>query len=177
MSKDFTKELLGKVIQVDRNGPESSIGKLLHVGDDYIAILTNEGVVYYNSHHNKSFTENVKGDRKINAEVPKGFKKSCNLKELIKSSQYEWLQINRGPETVEGVLASLEDDFVVLVNCGEMIRVALFHIKNVRFSYMDKSVNNQSSSSSISDESSSSSSSDESSSSSDESSFRPSHLS
>lgn len=83
-----TNNLIGKVIQVDRNGPESRIGKLLHVGEDYIAILTDEGVVYYNSHHIKSFTEN-KGDMKINAEVPEGFefKKADDFAELFESSQ------------------------------------------------------------------------------------------
>ncbi|MEH7413925.1 hypothetical protein V7266_01375 [Neobacillus drentensis] len=162
MSKDVAKKLLGKVIQVDRNGPESTIGKLLHVGRDYIAILTDEGVVYYNSHHIKSFTEN-KGDMEINVEVPEGFefKVTDDFKGLFESSQYDWIRINRsGPETVEGLLAGLEDDFAVLVNYDEVIRIALFHIKNISYEKA-KSINDESNYESFDesyDESSSSSS-------------------
>src|SRR5689334_13317382 len=133
MSEHITKNFIGKVIKVDRDGPESRIGKLLHVGEDYIVILTDDEVVYYNNHHIKSFTENVTSNMTINAEVSKDLeiKKAHNFKGLFKCSQYNWIRINRGgPENVEGLLAGLEDNFAVLVNCQEIIRVALFHIKN-----------------------------------------------
>jgi phage FluMu gp28-like protein len=56
------------------------------------------------------------------------------LKELLKSLNYKWVQINRGgPETVEGVLVGLEDDFINLIVGDEVVRITIFHIKNVSY--------------------------------------------
>ncbi|MEH7505596.1 hypothetical protein V7152_27110, partial [Neobacillus drentensis] len=137
MSKDVTKYFRDKVIQVDRGGPESRIGKLLHSSDDYIAVLTeDDGVVYYNTHHIKSFTENTKGQMEFDVEVPKDFKfkKAENFKQLLESLNYRWVKINRGgPETVEGVLCDVKKDFVYLIANVELVRIAMFHIKNVSY--------------------------------------------
>jgi small nuclear ribonucleoprotein (snRNP)-like protein len=136
MGNYATKNFLGKVIQVDRNGPESKIGKLLHTADDYIAVLTeDEGVVCYNSHHIKSFTVNLNKEMELNVKIPKDLKfEADNLKELLKSLNYKWVQINRGgPETVEGVLVGLEDDFINLIVGDEVVRITIFHIKNVSY--------------------------------------------
>jgi hypothetical protein len=137
MSKDLTKYFQDKVIQVDRGGPESRIGKFLDASDDYIALLTeDDGVVYYNTHHIKSFTENTKEQLEFDVEVPEDFefKKAKNFKDLLKSLEYNWVKINRGgPETVEGVLSGVENDFVYLVTNKEIVRIAMFHIKNVSY--------------------------------------------
>jgi hypothetical protein len=137
MSKDVTKYLRDKVFQVDRGGSESRIGKLLHSGDDYIAVLTeDDGVVYYNTHHIKSFTENTKGQMEFDVEVPKDFKfkKAENFKQLLESLKYLWVKINRGgPEAVEGVLCDVKKDFVYVVSKDELVRIALFPIKNVSY--------------------------------------------
>ncbi|MBM7656311.1 hypothetical protein [Neobacillus cucumis] len=130
------KNYIGKAIKVDRDGPESRVGKLLHVGEDYIVILTDDEVVYYNSHHIKNFTESATGNMNINTEVPEDLelKEAHSFKGLFKCSKYSWIKINRGgPNTVEGLLAGLEDNFVVLVNCEEIIRVTLYHINNISY--------------------------------------------
>jgi len=44
MNKETVLPLVGKVIRVDRGGPESSVGMLLFAGDDYIAVLVQEPV-------------------------------------------------------------------------------------------------------------------------------------
>ncbi|MFC7687484.1 hypothetical protein [Ureibacillus sp. GCM10028918] len=44
MNKGNVLPLVGKVIRVDRGGPESSVGLLLHAGDDYIAVMVEEPV-------------------------------------------------------------------------------------------------------------------------------------
>ena len=60
------KYFISKVIRVDRGGPESRIGKLMDASDDHIAVFTeNDGVVYYNTNHIKSFTDNMKGRDEI----------------------------------------------------------------------------------------------------------------
>jgi hypothetical protein len=135
MSKDLTKYYQDKVIKVDRDGPESRIGMLLDGGEDYIALLTEEdGVVYYNTHHIKSITENMKGRLKFDVEDPEDFGiiKAENFKELLETLVFSWVKINRDyPETVEGILCEVKNDFVYLVNNEEIICIAIFHIKNV----------------------------------------------
>jgi spore coat protein B len=137
LSKDFTESFQGKVIKVDRGGPESRIGKLLDESADYIAVLTEEdGLIYYNTHHIKSITENVKGNFNFDVEVPEDFefKKAENFKVLLESLVPCWVKINRGgPETVEGVLYEVKNDFVHLVSKEEIVRIAMFHIKNVSY--------------------------------------------
>lgn len=40
MNKELMGSLLNKVIKIDRGGPESRVGLLIGVEDDYIALLT-----------------------------------------------------------------------------------------------------------------------------------------
>jgi spore coat protein B len=62
MNIDINKYFIGKVIRVDRGGPESRIGMLLDASEDHLCLLTEEdGVVYYNTKHIKSFTDKIKG--------------------------------------------------------------------------------------------------------------------
>ena len=133
--EDIIKNFIGSVIRVDRGGPESRIGKLLDVSDDHIALLTEEdGVVYYNTQHIKSLTENMKGEMEFNIEVPKDFefKKAANFQELLDALKFQWVKINRGgPEKLEGVLSDVTKDFVSLINKEEIVRLSLFHIKNI----------------------------------------------
>ncbi|MDN3015690.1 hypothetical protein PH210_05635 [Paenibacillus sp. BSR1-1] len=135
MDKDIIKNFIGSVIRVDRGGPESRIGKLMYAGDDHIALLTeDDGVVYYNTHHIKSLTENMKGQMEFNIEVPKDFefKKAANFQELLEALKFQWVKINRGgPEKLEGVLSDVTKDFVSLINKEEIVRLSLFHIKNI----------------------------------------------
>ncbi|MFJ5763598.1 hypothetical protein ACIQAA_31810 [Neobacillus sp. NPDC093182] len=129
------KYFIGKVIRVNRGGPESRIGKLMDACDDHIALLTeDEGVVYYNSKHIKSLTDNVKGEMKFNIEVPIDFefKKADNFQDLLESLKLKWVKINRGgPEKVEGVITEVNKDFVLLINNQEIVRLSMFHIKNI----------------------------------------------
>ncbi|MEH7308977.1 hypothetical protein, partial [Neobacillus drentensis] len=137
MNKDLRKYFQEKVIKVNRGGPESRIGKLLDASYDFITVLTeDDGVVYYNTHNIKSFTENLKEPFKFDVDVPKDFefKKANNFKDLLKSLEYCWVKINRGgPETVEGVLCEVKNDFVYVVNNADIVRIAIVHIKNVSY--------------------------------------------
>ncbi|MGG1680365.1 hypothetical protein ACIFOT_32525 [Neobacillus sp. NRS-1170] len=137
MDKDMFKYFLGRVIRVDRGGPESRIGKLMDASDDYIVLLTeDDGIVYYNTHHIKSFTEDIKGQMEFNIEVPKDFefKKAANFQNLLNSLKFQWVKINRGgPEKLEGVLSDITKDFVSVINKEELVRLPMFHIKNISY--------------------------------------------
>jgi hypothetical protein len=137
MDKDIMKCFIGKVIKVDRGGPESKIGMLMDASDDLIVLLTeDDGLVYYNSKHIKSFTDNIKGNMKLNIEVPKDFKfiKAANFKELLDCLKFKWIKINRGgPEKLEGVLTEADNDSVFLINNQEIIRLSLIHIRSISY--------------------------------------------
>ncbi|MBT2697768.1 hypothetical protein J7E79_10130, partial [Bacillus sp. ISL-40] len=137
MGKDLTKYFQDRVIKVDRGGPESSIGMFMDASEDYLCLLTEEdGIVYHNTKHIKNFTDNLKEQFKFDVDVPKDFefKKAINFKDLLKSLEYRWVNINRGgTETVEGVLCEVKNDLVYLVNNGEIVRIAMSHIKNVSY--------------------------------------------
>ena len=131
------KCFIGKVIKVDRGGPESKIGMLMDASDDLIVLLTeDDGLVYYNSKHIRSFTDNIKGSMKLSIEVPKDFKfiKAANFKELLDSLKFKWIKINRGgPEKLEGVLTEVENDSVFLINNQEIVRLSLIHIRSISY--------------------------------------------
>ncbi len=137
MNQDMMKSMVGKIIKIDRGGPESRIGKLLDVYDDHLVIITeDDGVVYYNTHHIKSVTENAKEQLEFNIEVPEGFefKKGSNFQDLLDSLKFQWVKINRGgPEKLEGVLSDVNQDFVSLINKEEVVRLSMFHIRNISY--------------------------------------------
>jgi spore coat protein B len=137
MDKDIIQGFIGNVIRVDRGGPESKIGMLLGASDDHIVLLTeDDGVVYYNNQHIKSFTGNMKEPMEFNIEVPEDFQwiKADNLQDLFTSLRLKWITINRGgPEKLEGILTQVDKDFIYLVNSQEMVRLSLFHIKSISY--------------------------------------------
>jgi hypothetical protein len=137
MSEDINKYFIGKVIKVDRGGPESRIGMLMDAGEDFLCLLTvDDGIVYYNTKHIKSFTDNLKGQMEFNIEVPKDlkFKKAANFQDLLDSLKLKWVKINRGgPEKLEGVISDVCKEFVSLINNDEIVRLSMFHIKNISY--------------------------------------------
>lgn len=137
MNKKLLLSLVDKVIKVDRGGPESRVGLLLSAEDDYFTLLTeNDGIIYYNTQHIKSLTNNSKNQTEFNLEIPKDFEyiQANDFKGILECLTLQWVKINRGgPETLEGVLDVVTDDFVTIVANEEIIRVALFHIRNISY--------------------------------------------
>jgi hypothetical protein len=137
MNKNIMEGFIGKVIKVDRGGPESKIGMLMDASDDLMVLLTeDDGVVYYNAHHIKSFTDEIKEQMEFNLEVPKDFefKKAANFFDILDSLKSKWIKINRGgPEQFEGIVLEVNKDFVCLINNEEIVRLSLFHIKSMSY--------------------------------------------
>ncbi|OIK09312.1 hypothetical protein [Bacillus sp. MUM 13] len=137
MNKELFTNLIGKVLRINRGGPESRTGILLDVSDDHLAILTDqEGVVYYKTSHIKSITENVKKGFEFKVEVPLDFsyKTASNFKSLLDELKNHWVNINRGgPEKLEGILCDINDEFVTVFFNEEVIRLALFHIRSISY--------------------------------------------
>jgi len=109
----------------------------MDVYDDHLVLLTeDDGVVYYCTHHIKSVTENAKDQLEFDIEVPEEFefKKADSFQGMLSSLMYQWVKINRGgPEKLEGVLGEVATDYVSLINKEEIVRLSMFHIRNISY--------------------------------------------
>ncbi|MGG1675453.1 hypothetical protein ACIFOT_06805 [Neobacillus sp. NRS-1170] len=157
MHKDIMKYFIGKVIKVNRGGSESRIGKLMDASDDYLALFTEaDGLVYYNTQHIKSFTDNMKGEMEFNIVVPNDiqYKKADNFYSLMESLKFQWVSINRGgPEKIEGVLSDIHPDYVSLINKEEIVRLSMFHIQNISYGLKIENAQNEQSNNQASNQS------------------------
>lgn len=137
MNKDLLLTLVNKVVKVDRGGPESRVGMLLTVGDDYFTIFTkDDGVVYYKTQHIKSVSIDSKGNLAQEIELPENveFFQGEDFKSVIKNLRHSWVKANRGgPETIEGILNEAEDEYVTIFSKHEVIHLSMFHVRNISF--------------------------------------------
>ncbi|WP_142383646.1 hypothetical protein [Bacillus sp. V5-8f] len=129
--------MVGKVLKVDRRGPESRTGLLLGIYDDHLSILTEqEGVIYYKTDHMKSITENVKKGFQFQLEIPGDFtfKTAATFKGLLNDLRNQWVNINLGGlEKLQGVLHDINDEFVTLILNEESILLSMFHIRSISY--------------------------------------------
>ncbi|KAB7668412.1 hypothetical protein [Bacillus sp. B1-b2] len=137
MNLALLQTLVGKVVKVDRGGPESKVGKLVAVGEDFFTILIEkDGIVYYKMQHVKSLTENAKKSLPFELEIPAGFefKYSTSFIGILDSLKYFWVKINRGgKDSIEGVLEDITSDYITVVSNEEIIRLSTFHIRNISY--------------------------------------------
>ncbi|MCA1060919.1 hypothetical protein LCL96_18545 [Rossellomorea aquimaris] len=133
MNTELLASLVGKMVKVNRGGPESRTGKVLYGGDDHFALLTEkEGVVYFNSSHVKSITQDLQSNVEEASEESMEFLKEDTLGALFTSLRNQQVIINRGgPEKLEGFLDNVNDDYVTLVLQDEVVRLATFHVKSI----------------------------------------------
>lgn len=137
MNKKMLLSLIDKELKVDRGGPESRVGKLLAVQDDHFTLLTaDDGIIYYNTQHIKSLTINTKNQTQLGIEIPKNFEyiAADDFKGVLGKLALRWVKVNRGgPETLEGVMDFVDDDYLTIVSNEEIIRISLFHIRNISY--------------------------------------------
>lgn len=137
MNKNMMISFMGKVVKVDRGGPESRVGRIIAVKNDYFAMLTEEeGLIFYQHHHVKSVTRNTSKEFKFQSSFLDNFKFKapidfrCVLDSLIDFK----VKINRGgKESMEGILNEANDDFVGMLTNEEVVHMSLFHIRNISY--------------------------------------------
>lgn len=139
MNKELLLTFENKVIKVDRGGPESREGVLLSVGDDYFTVLTKEdGIIFYKTEHIKSITQDSKNNLLANVEMPKDFKfvTGHDFKSILDKLCHSWVKVNRGgPESIEGVLEIVKDDYVMVVSNEKVVWIAMLHIRNISYGH------------------------------------------
>ncbi|OAH52556.1 MULTISPECIES: hypothetical protein [Bacillaceae] len=137
MDKEILCSLVGKAVKVNRGGHDSRVGQLLAVEEDYFVLLTKEdGVLYYKGHHVKSLTNNLKKGLNFNLYAPEDFEyiRSNCFKDVLCDLKYHWVTVNRGGhEKYEGVLDDVQDEYITVVANEEVIRIAMFHIRNISY--------------------------------------------
>lgn len=139
MAFDFSS-LVGKMIRLDRGGPESRQGQVVSVGSDYIVIYNEkDGFIYYNVQHLKSVTQNTKDDvywLENTEDLPKIQKYivADTFYELLTAMKNLWCQVNRGGhESVQGVLTEVGDNYVTMIVNHEVITILTYHIKSISY--------------------------------------------
>ncbi|MGZ9585729.1 spore coat protein [Paenibacillus marinisediminis] len=125
--------MIGRVVRIDRGGPESRSGKLIAVKQDYLAIDNKrEGIIYYNSEHIKSMTVNgYYCEDHGKEDCYPSFDEPCFI-DVLSKMKYRTVQINRsGPEKVVGVLTSVGDDRLLVIVKGEVVTVFTYHVRSI----------------------------------------------
>jgi spore coat protein B len=142
--------LIGRQVRINRGGPDSVQGILIAIPSDYLVILSDNIIVYVNGTHVKSITEGQTGGKsggrsggsKGRSGV-KSFIRASSFQSLLSKLRHKHVQINRGgPEKLDGFLAEISSDNVLLIVDRELVRIPTFHIKNVSTSTKNNNNNN-----------------------------------
>ncbi|MDX1770584.1 MAG: hypothetical protein R3328_03535 [Planococcaceae bacterium] len=156
--QEMASQLKEQNVRINGKGPESRIGKLVDVRDDYVIIYTvDDGLIFYKDQHIKSLSTplekvestndsgeketeqnteellNVEEVPKVNTELENLLKLSAaaSMNDLLSNLKYSWIKVNRkGPESVEGLLVDSNDQHLVLAVDKEILRISTYHIKN-----------------------------------------------
>ena len=129
--------LIGKMVTIYRGGPESRSGKLLDVQSDYMTLYTpNKAVIYYQSEHVKSISEDIKSNSTqhlLGDQEKVDYISKKNFNGLLSKLVNEVIQINQGgPERRHGILLAVRSDFLILLTEDDgVVYVKLHHIKSV----------------------------------------------
>ncbi|WP_018661085.1 hypothetical protein [Heyndrickxia acidiproducens] len=125
------ESMANHAIQINQGGPESRLGLLLAVGEDYLVLWTKEdGAVYYNLQHIKSVVER-KIPKHLENQKP-DFILAPRFDSLFKIFNHQWVSINRGgPEALEGILTENSSGLYTLVHHEELFRIHPFHVKSI----------------------------------------------
>lgn len=133
---NMMSNLLGTRVKVNRGGPDSIMGTMVSSQAQFIVISTPEGIVYVNRSHIKSITQMGSGGNRSGRSLGSAnVIQAGSITQLLHSLRHKFVQINRGgPEKVEGFIADVTQDFLLLVVNRELIRIPIFHIKTISVS-------------------------------------------
>jgi spore coat protein B len=128
--------LKGKNVTIYRGGPESKTGRLIDVQSDYIALGTENGVIYYQAEHIKSISEDPIFNSMQSNLMQKEkiiYYQSKNFVGIMNNLKSKLVQINQGgPESKKGLLLDVKSDYaVVSTNDDGIVYYNIHHIKSI----------------------------------------------
>ncbi|MGB3260015.1 hypothetical protein [Paenisporosarcina sp.] len=118
MKDEYLSSLVGRAVQVYRGGPDSNVGVLLDVNEDYLTLQKEDGeIIYYKTAHIKSIKENsqIRYNSILKVYDANNLVKAATFNELLGYFKDQTIRINgKGPESKFGTLIDVKDDFLVL---------------------------------------------------------------
>ena len=131
----YLTELVGRVIKVNKAGPDSRVGRLLAANENFLTLQTkDQQVVYYQLRHVKAVVEDTKANIKpedypeLNFDVASGTFAEV-FTELLQGN----VQINGGgPASRVGKLLAVNTEFLTLETKKDgLVMYSLEHVKSV----------------------------------------------
>jgi spore coat protein B len=158
INENFVDSLVGKCVKINRGGPDSIEGKLLAVKSDFYVVKTRKGVVYVAKDHVKSITEtngkkdclDDKSDGNKSGNKSRGKCCDCdcdhkskkkkrdfidadNFRGVLRALNQTFVQVNTGgPEKVEGFLAQVCRDSILVVSGNDAVNIPIDHIRSIK---------------------------------------------
>lgn len=148
MSQNGLNHLIGRMIQVNRKGPDSFKGQLLDLKSDYLVLDTDKARVYLPTFHIRSIgamSNDHSDSEESNWEEAQDYQEY--FEDLMASLKHQWVQIDGGPNKVEGVIVDFSRENVILSVKDQVVSIVLSHIKNVVIKKQEKQNNQENNSS------------------------------
>ena len=149
----YFSSLVGRTVQVYRGGPNSNVGTLRDVTEDYLALQKANGeIVYYTTSHIKSIGEKSQGrfngtstveDTEMGGteSVVETLLTANSFAELLNHFKEQNVRINgKGPESKVGRLVDVQSDFLIIYDEKDGLTFYNFeHITSVSFADLETS--------------------------------------
>lgn len=138
---DFN-HLIGKNIQVNRKGPSSFKGELLDIQSDYIVLESDKGRTYVPTYHIK--TIGLLSDQNSTTKSEKEeeeYSHPTTFADLVMSYKYHWVNIDGGPNKVEGIPIEISGENLIVSSKKEIINIVLSHVKSLVYKTQNKQEN------------------------------------
>jgi len=146
------EKLIGKQIYINGNGnkkkgPDTVLGTLLDVKEDFIVVLTDEGAKYIRRDHIKTISEDFNNNS--NNQSSDNFNdyeiyEADSFHELLRKSRYKYCLVSSGgPNNVKGIIESVDDDFINIVSEKAYVQIPLFHVRSIDFTIQNKNQDNK----------------------------------
>ncbi|WP_143069258.1 hypothetical protein [Paenibacillus sp. OV219] len=122
---------MGMNVRINRGGPESLEGRMIGVKTGYLVLRSSTGFVYINASHVKSVTD-LPGQTSRGMDHYK-FINADSFNGVLHQLTRKFVQINwGGPERIEGFVAQVGNQALMLVVGQELVQIPLYHIKTVK---------------------------------------------
>lgn len=118
MKDGYLISLVGRNVQVYKGGPDSNVGVLLDVNEDYLTLQKEDGdIIYYKTSHVKSIREDsqIRFNSILKVYDTNNLFKAATFNELAAQFKDQTVRINgKGPESKVGTLVDVKGDYFVL---------------------------------------------------------------
>jgi len=131
----YLNDLVGRVVKINKAGPDLSTGKLLQVNDDYLTLQTkDQQVIYFQLKHVKTVVEDTQENVNPTDYPELSFyeEDTKTMGDLLGQLLLGAVQINGGgPASSVGRLLAVNDEFLTLETKDGLVLYHLDHIKSV----------------------------------------------